>query len=524
MHIFGLNIDIALIFFVYGLAFFCMGLAILLESIRSSLLAEAWVLLPLAMFGLIHGSHEWLEMMLLKETAFGVVFTPIIPWMRLGLLVFSFSCLIAFGIQALRAQRLLKIDAVYIGVGLIAVYVFIVLLTIFTHQGSTTHIIKHADTWARYALAVPGAFLAAIAMVYQSQTPLAANRPKLALSWKWAAFGFAVYGLTQAVVSPLDMFPAKFINTEIFLSTVGLPIQVIRAAMALLITFSLIRATQNVEEERRNRLEKAHLARVEALERMQQELQKREEMRRELLSHIVIAQEDERARIAIELHDETAQTLSAFSLNLATLKNACPDFQEANDLIEQLQARCHEMSQGIYRIMHDLRPSQLDNLGLVPAIQQLADEGKEHLGLEVVVNVSGRKRRLDSVVATAVYRIVQEALTNVSRHANTNSASVNLHFHIDYFEIQVCDSGIGFDARMDLSPPRGWGLAGMRERSEAVGGNFYLDTSPGKGTIIKVSIPENNNQIKERSSKPEISSTHQDEEILYVDNTPDVSR
>ena len=513
MHIIGIHIDIALIFFVYGLAFFCMGLAMMLESNRSSLLAEARVLLPLALFGLIHGTHEWLEMMLFKEAAFGVRFSPLIPWLRLGLLVVSFSCLIAFGIQALRMQRRLKIDALYIGGGLIAVFVIIVLLTIFTHQGSTTHIIKHADVWARYVLAVPGAILAAIAMFYQSQTPLATNQKKLGLSWKWAAVGFAIYGLTQAVVSPLDIFPASILNAETFLNTTGFPIQVIRAAMALLITYSLIRATQTVEEERRNRLEKAHLARVEALERMQLEMQKREEMRGELLRHTVIAQEDERARIARELHDQTAQTLSAFSLNLATLQNACHDCQEDSGLMDQLQERCLEMSQGIYRIMHDLRPSQLDDLGLVPAIQQLADEGKRNMGLEVQVKVSGSKRRLDSVVETAVYRIVQEAVTNVSQHAKTNYTSVSLNFDTDNFNMQICDSGVGFDARKNLSPPRGWGLAGMRERSEAMGGVFRLETSPGMGTNIEVSIPVNHNQTIEQSQNAIGSNTHQDEEI-----------
>ena len=489
MSIFGFEIDIALIFFVYGLAFFSMGLAMALESNRSSLLAEVRVLVPLALFGLVHGSHEWLEMMLFNEAAFGIRFSPTIPWLRLLLLVISFSCLIAFGIQALRTQRRLKIDAVYIGIGLIVIYVIIVLLTIFTHQGSTAHSIKHADAWARYILAVPGAFLAAIAMFYQSQTPLATNRRKLALSWKWAAVGFAVYSLTQAVVAPLDTFPANVVNAEVFLGTFGFPVQVVRAVMALLITFSLIRAIQTVEEERRIQLEKAHQARVEALERMQQELVKREEMRRELLRHTVIAQEEERARIARELHDQTAQTLSAFSLNLATLQNVRAESLESSNLIDQLQERCHEMSQGIYRIMHDLRPSQLDDLGLVPAIQQLADEGKENLGLKIEVMVSGSRKRLDPVVETAVYRIAQEALTNISRHAQTDHAALSISFDNNQCTLQVHDVGIGFDVNSSLSPPRGWGLAGMRERSEAVNGIFKIESTPGVGTLVEITVP-----------------------------------
>ena len=116
MTIFGLEIDIALVFFVYGLAFFSMGLAMALESSRSSLLAEAWVLLPLALFGLVHGTHEWLEMMLFKEAAFGIRFSPIIPWLRLLLLIISIFSLFPFQkITAKDDLKILNVKGFYIG-------------------------------------------------------------------------------------------------------------------------------------------------------------------------------------------------------------------------------------------------------------------------------------------------------------------------------------------------------------------------------------------------------------------------
>ena len=90
---------------------------------------------------------------------------------------------------------------------------------------------------------------------------------------------------------------------------------------------------------------------------------------------------------------------------------------------------------------------------------------------------------------------------------------VSLDYETDQIKLQICDSGIGFDARKNLSPPRGWGLAGMRERSEAVGGVFRLETSPGMGTNIEVSIPVNHNQTIEQSQNAIGSNTHQDEEI-----------
>jgi signal transduction histidine kinase len=284
--------------------------------------------------------------------------------------------------------------------------------------------------------------------------------------------------------------------------------------MALLITFSLIRAIQTVEQERRIQLEKAHQARVEVLERMQQELVKREQMRLQLLRHTVIAQEEERARIARDLHDHTAQTLSAFSLNLATLQSECVECFESKDLIDQLQERCHEMSQGIYRIMHDLRPSQLDDLGLVPAIQQLADEGKENLGLKITVEVSGSRKRLDPVVETAIYRIAQEALTNISRHAQTDRATLSISFDNNHFTLLVRDLGVGFDVNKNLSPPRGWGLAGMRERSEAVNGIFKLESTPGAGTVVEVTIPLESTTSATSPLDSELSATQRIEENL----------
>jgi len=465
MSIFGLDIDIAFIYFVYGLAFFSMGLAMALESSRTSLMANAGVLLPLALFGFIHGTHEWLEMILLKETTFGIRFSPIVDWVRLGFLVVSFSCLIVFGVRVLQAQSRLKINSNYIVIGLIVFYAITIIITIITHQGDTVHMLKHADAWARYMLAVPGAMIAAIGMYYQSQTPLSRNRKKLASSWKWAAMGFT------------------------FQTVLGFPVQLIRAAMAFVITIMLIRAAQIVEQERRQQLQKAHLARVEALERVQQETLKREEMRLDLLRHNVIAQEDERSRIARELHDQTAQSLTAFSLNLATLNTTISETNGSRELVDQLQAQCHEISQGIYRIMYDLRPSQLDDLGLVPAMRQLADDQQENSGLNVEIMVNGVPTRMDPVIETAVYRIAQEALTNVSRHAQTDRAVVVMEFDSDHFTLQIRDHGIGFDANEILSPPRGWGLASMRERSEAVGGKFRLVTSQGTGTTIEVRLP-----------------------------------
>ena len=215
----------------------------------------------------------------------------------------------------------------------------------------------------------------------------------------------------------LDAFPANLINASVFLNLFGVPIQVLRAGVAIVITVSLIRAIQAVEEERQKELVAVQQARLDALDQVRHDLLEREAMRRKLLSHTVIAQEEERGRIARELHDETAQILTAFSLNLATLRELLPSDPRISEILTRLQGLSRRMSQGIYRMMHDLRPAQLDDLGLVAALNYLVEELHKSSDLQVVVNVTGERRRLEPLVETVLFRVAQEALTNVVRHA-----------------------------------------------------------------------------------------------------------
>jgi signal transduction histidine kinase len=202
----------------------------------------------------------------------------------------------------------------------------------------------------------------------------------------------------------------------------------------------------------------------------------------------VQAQEEERSRIARELHDETSQTLAAFSLDLASLQMTAPDKPEAKRLINRLQDLSRQMSQGLYRLVHDLRPAQLDDLGLVSALQYLADQDARSKELEVRLDVQGPVRRLDPIVETVLFRVTQEALTNVIRHSRTKSACVCLTYQTREVTLTISDSGVGFDPAQTFSPPHGWGLTGMRERVEAVGGQLNIHSAPGKGALIEVIV------------------------------------
>jgi len=483
------QVNLILVFFIYGLAFFSMGLVLLLEAGRAPFLAEARVLLPLALFGFAHGLHEWLEMVLQLGDWLGFQSPALLAWLRLVILVLSFSSLIAFGLLSLRPQGHFSRAGVYAVLGFFSLYFILVVLVYLNYQTNPGDWMRHADVLARYFLAVPGAVLAALALSRQASQAQAQHRRRVARSLWWAAAGFVVYGITQFFVPVLDIFPAYLINATVFYNLFGVPIQALRAGVAIVITISLIRAIQAVEEERQREFVAVQQARFDALEQVRHDLLEREAMRRELLRHTVIAQEEERTRIARELHDETAQILTAFSLNLATLRELLPTDPRISGILTRLQGLSRRMSQGIYRMMHDLRPAQLDDLGLVAALNYLVEEVQKSTELQVVVNVTGERRRLEPLVETVLFRVAQEALANVARHAEVNQALVQLAFTPEQVIQRVCDEGVGFDTDEQQIPPSGWGLAGMRERAESIGAQFGVVSSIGHGTQIEVIVP-----------------------------------
>ena len=478
-----------LIFFVYGLAFFGMGITLALESGRAPDLAEARALRPLALFGFIHGIHEWLESYLLQAEMAGTQAAGWLAWLEISLLILSYVFLLLFGIFTFREPQYRPWIGKTAGMTIVGVYVLAISLSAFlTYRHTPVSSFALLDVLTRYLLAVPSSFLALLALRFKGYEALERNQKRLSRYFTWAAIGFGVYGLTHLVVHPLDMFPANILNTETFRMVMGFPIQVVRTVSAVVITLCLLSATQETSRERQRQLAAAQQERMEALEQIRTEMAIREEMRRELLRHTVQAQEEERARIARELHDETSQALTAYSLNLAALQKTMKENPESKEMLNRLQALCRQMSQGLYRIVHDLRPAQLDDLGLISALEFL-QENHRSPGLSIEMVVKGEKRRLDPIIETVLFRVAQEALNNVTRHARARSASMVLEYKGQEITLEIADTGAGFDVERNFAPPRGWGLVGMRERVEAVGGLLHIVSAPGQGTKVEVSIP-----------------------------------
>lgn len=470
-----------LIYFVYGLAFWAMGLAVLLESGRAPSASHARNLHWLSAFGILHGTHEWLEAYLLGARSLGTPLPAWLDWLRLGLLFASFAGLYAY---ALTSPGLAPFPSgrrkwQYSLPLLAGVYLLIAIGS--AYRNAPIPWANVLDAASRYVLAVPSAVLAALALSAAARSDDSPGRPAIASNLRLAAGGFAGYALAQVFVHRLPWFPASVINQEAFLSLTGVPIQAIRAVMAALVSIGLLRAMQAAEQERRSQLDAAHQERLAALEQQ-------DALRRDLLRHVVRSQEDERARIARELHDQVAQLLSAFSLQLGSLRLRLKR-ADTTEMVDRLLELARQMSESLYHLVRDLRPSHLDNLGLVPALKFLLSQEYGPKGLEVTFHVVGHAKPLRGLIDTALFRIAQESLTNVFRHAHVNRAMVDVQYDRDRVTLRVCDEGRGFDPAEHFNPPRGWGLAGIRERVESLAGQLSLRSAPSQGTTLEVVVP-----------------------------------
>jgi PAS domain S-box-containing protein len=211
-----------------------------------------------------------------------------------------------------------------------------------------------------------------------------------------------------------------------------------------------------------------------------------EERLRALSRRLLQVQEQERRHLARELHDEIGQLLTGLKLQLeAAERGAAADvagpLATARDVARDLTDRVRELSLR-------LRPSMLDDLGLVPAVRWLTQGIEKQTGVKVAFRTDICDRRFPPAVETAAYRIVQEALTNVARHAGASEASVSLDCPEDELAVTVTDRGRGFDPR-SVKPAATGGLAGMRERAELLGGELAVDSAPHAGTTITARLP-----------------------------------
>lgn len=231
--------------------------------------------------------------------------------------------------------------------------------------------------------------------------------------------------------------------------------------------------------------------RTRELERLYHQLREREEWRGQLLRKVISAQEEERKRIARELHDETSQTLTALVVGIETALATLPPGFSGERLAETKTLAVRTLEE-LHRLIFDLRPSVLDDLGLLSAIRWYAERHLEPLGIAVRCEFSGLDRRLPAQVETALFRVVQEAIMNIAKHAEAETVLIQCALREGILTIEVEDDGKGFDPSCLAGPVaarRGLGLLGIRERVELLGGTVEIESSPGQGARIALWMP-----------------------------------
>lgn len=475
------------IYLVYGLAFFVLGLALTLELGRVLDSRFKRALRPLAVFGLVHGSHEWFEMFeLIGRQTYGFVPPTWMEWIRVVVLAFSFLCLGAFGLGMLRPSRQLFGRNVWFLLTMVAVYLMGVLEIGAWTTWDVPEWLGASDAWTRYTLGIPGALLAGWGLLIQRRIFFEEGLSGYGNSLIWAALAFALYGVVgQFVVSPSALFPSTKINVHWFLVTVGFPIQLFRATMASMIAIFTIRSLRAFDMNRRQQL-------VAAQEQVQEAVARRDALRGELLRHSVTAQEEERSRIARELHDEIGQTLTGLAAGLRGVQQwLLSDSDRARLQLRQLEGMTVKAIGELSNLVADLRPSLLDDMGLQAALGWYTEQVGQRSGMQVKLWIGDSQRRMPPEIATTLFRITQEALTNVTRHASAEHAAVELSFESGLVRLQISDDGVGFDpnAILDGELQSGWGLVGIRERVQLTGGDCHIESAPRKGTTLTVEIP-----------------------------------
>jgi signal transduction histidine kinase len=458
---------LSFVLFVYGLTFFSLGLAVSLEIRRKRDLPLSRHLLPLALFGFLHAGAEWSEMLTLYEGGHASAILEALSseYVYLGFLATSAFALVWFGSHLLAEAggrwRLFRLAPLGIG------GTWVVMMAAGHHlgysdDGSWSTL---ASIWTRYLLYLPGSLLAGLALAHQARAVHMLGMPEVARDCRRTGAVFGVNALVAGlVVSPASFFPASVVNFVTFQDLLGVPPHVLRAGAAVGIAVFVIRILRLFDLHLRSELER-------------------------FAGRALMAQEEERKRVARELHDETAQLLSSLLVRLTLVdQSAMPE--EARRRHGELVALATRSVEGVRRLAVELRPPELDDLGLVEAIRWHLDDFSGVSGVGTRLQVSGPTDRLPPTTELALYRIVQEAIANVGKHSGARTALVSLERHDGTVTVKVEDDGAGFDvARTLAGKDRGIGLFGMHERAELLGGKMSISSEVGRGTSVTAQLP-----------------------------------
>jgi signal transduction histidine kinase len=533
--------NIILIFFVYGLAFFLMGLVIVIESRRTSALSLANSLWLLGGFGLLNGLVGWADMFMavprhMPGPPTTILFHQIQPlncfqchqqvvagklvvgWgsepylevLKTIFLVGAPLLLLYFGTRLLQDTKGANPWLRWAPLSLLALWLAATVLgRDLSGTGMQERLIT-AGIMARYLLYVPAAALGAAAFLSQRPIFQQLRLPRIAREASWASLVFALGGLFDGlVVPPAPFIPASLLNYASFFALSGIPVQAFRAATATAIVYLVLRILRIFQIEYQRRLEKANeerfQAQQEALAAQKRAQEQLEQWNRELEERIRqrtqeieqrnrdLAILEERDRLAREMHDGLAQILGYLNLKVLATEQMLsagktPQAREELQRMEKaVQGACADVREAILSLRTTISPQK----GLVPTLAEFLEQFSDQTGLKVEL-ASAKVEQLSLPLETQfqLLRIIQEALTNVRKHAQATQARVKIEEGPEWVTIKVEDNGQGFDpAPKDQKKGHRFGLQIMRERAEGIGGRLTVQSKPGQGTRIVVKVP-----------------------------------
>ena len=229
---------------------------------------------------------------------------------------------------------------------------------------------------------------------------------------------------------------------------------------------------------------------------------------RELAGRMIHAQEEERRRIARELHDDLSQRLAWSCIQLDAMRESPPSEEILKQKLTELYDETDLMSSDLHQISHELHPSVLERLGLIPALRQYGEEFALHRRIAVSMNLCDEEPPLNKEAALALFRVSQECLTNVAKHSGAAACDIKLECTHSRVTLEIADKGNGFGP-VDLSKNPGLGIESMGERLRSVGGTLSITSTPSLGTTIRAEV---------KVSEP--ATLHQDVEIDSATNEP----
>lgn len=460
------------VFFVTGLAFFSLGLAVLLEGRRRSDLALARSLPLLAGFALLQAGAEWLEI-----PAFA---SPDPGWLgvaRLVLFVASAALLAWFGaglLTRLQGSRWIRWLPLVLLTGWAAAIAWqphgvpatgwpVDAAACVRCHGTAVPggdaglpLTLEPDVWARYLMLLPASALAAWALWQQGRRLASLGLPEGRRDASLTAAAFAVNGVAAGVVvPPAPLVPTLLFNYDTFLTTFGVPPHLLRALAAVAIAVLSVRALRVFETEQRRRVAAREAA-------------------------VVL---EERERLARELHDELGQVFGYLNVKMKVLADALhglrPDAPEP--IVAEMHGAVQDAARDLRQSIGGLRSGGRLDESLQPFLRRFRDQCHTAVSVEIADDLD-----LAPTTEAQLVRIVQEALTNVRKHARAAHAAVRAARAGGSVEVTIEDDGVGFDPRVSDS---GYGLATMRERGSGVGATVEIRSQPGRGSRVTVRLP-----------------------------------